>query len=176
MKCRYCDEEVKHNFPGKSTMFCDKRCKDLFYYIKRRIKEGKPAPKGLKGSGNWPEFQSRPKIKKICPVCGVEFEVVTKRGIYCGKKCRSIWHYNGEVNDNIPPDYINKVGNFLKELRRKIWWADMGDIFRIIDFHSIIFPGKSYEDNIRQGMMDREEVFNRMVLDLVKWWKKKINI
>jgi hypothetical protein len=152
MQCRMCHNPLNGPPKTRGKMFCDIICQRGFY--RKRRKEGTK-----KGE---PQFSTK------CQNCGCQFLTLRSTRKWCSAKCR-VYFVGRETHSEWEP----QIEDWLKELAKRKWWANMSDIFQLIHYHSLIFPKKSYDNNEYGVSWEREEVFNFMLKDLVVWIKKK---
>jgi hypothetical protein len=161
-RCRWCDAEVDPtNCYGKQSgkLFCNKLHSGRWYYKIRKQKEEE---------GIIPE---PPKIKR-CLTCNTEMLLTKKYNKkYCNIKCRKQYHNTLINHDEDLQRILAETKVFIHKLKKKSYWADMADIFQLIHFHSIVYPGRTYEwDGVERT---KEELFNIMLLDLIKFTKRE---
>jgi len=116
------------------------------------------------------------KIKKVippissCKVCGEPFLVRRKDKSVCSRECyfknktlsegKSIHHFRepGKLSKTIFID----IDIYLNEMKRKCWYADIADLYQLIDLHDRAFPNRYVAET-----EDKETLFIQMILELV---------
>lgn len=157
-RCRWCQSEIDPlNCSGKrkGTLFCNQEHREKFYYETRKSKK----PPVIK--------KNKEIIRKKCLGCNLEIEVLGKSlKKFCSYDCCRRYHSRNKVGGEI----ITDIKTFVQKLKNKNYWADMADIFELIHFHSLAYPQKSYDN--QHDDLNREEVFNLMLLDLIEFINK----
>lgn len=125
------------------------------------------------------------KVKKEIPivnclVCNAEFRKTRKDKQACSRECANRLTYLRKTN-RLKENYVNFdkpiLNNISKEIepylldwkRRKFMLNEM-DIFRAIDLWDKIYPHKFLSDAI-----EREELFEGMITDIILYYKKNKN-
>lgn len=103
MKCLYCGKEfTPKKGPGRPKKYCSNECtynayvdNKRIHYVGKRLEFcqacGKPLPKyKTRWCSKACEYNKRPKLKKICCVCGKEFETYREKIVTCSSECSKI--------------------------------------------------------------------------------------
>ena len=92
-------------------------------------------------------------IKKVCPICGQEFNASNKKRVYCSRKC---FDKRNQCKVEIKDDYAEIVINSPRygEMRTRI---DINDINKVKDYTWSVarFSGLFYINNNTIGSMHR---------------------
>jgi DNA-directed RNA polymerase subunit RPC12/RpoP len=115
-----------------------------------------------------------------CLNCGTEFIKSRKDKMCCSKYCSVRFYYKinkKEILDKVNNDAISRfikenksnkeiVEDLLQDFKRKSWYVDSTDIFRLIDVYDRVFPEKFLPNK------EPQLIFIKMVAELHDWLKK----
>jgi len=158
--CQCCGAEFQKK---KKSMYCSIKCNGKMWHLKsyKKQKEAKP-PK--------PEKETIGE----CIWCSKPFIKMRKDKVYCSPTCSTL--YNNQKRrgtERIKSDTnflknLNQTKEFLKEMKRKRYYFDMIDIFKLVHYHAIFYPNKFYADKD-----SKETIFRDMLLDIMKKIKEE---
>lgn len=157
LKCEYCGNDFKK--ARKKSKYCSPFCSTKAWYIKKKIENGIGAT-------------------KECVVCKTLFIKTRKDRICCSSDCSKRYSYTVfRTKETLKPQEVfggfnNRVEEFLIECKRKRFYFDMIDIFKLVDLHDKIYPSKWLPDS----NSDREKYFEEMLNDLINFVKKNKQI
>lgn len=157
LKCEECGKEYMR--VKKTSKYCSSKCVSKAWY--RRTKNEKKEVEGIGKTAD-------------CVVCGKLYIKTRKDKLTCGKSCSTRyatlkWKTKETLNANEIFDSFNdKVEEFLYECKRKCYYFDAVDIFKLVDLHDKIHPSKWLPDS----NSDREDYYQEMLIDLINFVKK----
>lgn len=101
-----------------------------------------------------------------CIICGEEFIKTRKDKVCCSAACSSRKRKikkNNERNIKLMSD----IENFLHYMKSKSHYAELPDIFRLLDLHERLFPSTFIDDDA-----DKELIFSKLYMEIIDSYKK----
>ncbi len=159
--CLFCSKEFISK--KRNAKCCSGNCNSKYWYSLN--KESQKQKRNI---------ESKESKISICPICGIEYIKKEAQRKVCSISCSK------EKTKRLKKDKIiinsnNKDSEelriFILTLKAKKYMATITDIFKLIHIHDIYYPNLFYNDN----EISKEEIFNKMLIDIIKIYKKIIN-
>jgi hypothetical protein len=170
--CEWCEKEFSKI--RKTAKYCSQDCNAKAWY--KRHKE-----RGYVKKEKKPKIKVRKEIViENCVVCGAEFRKTRKDKTTCGRSCSNKLHYlkkTGALAETYKTsnvvgkvDIANEIEPYLLDWKRRRFFLNEMDLFRVIDLWDKLYPSKFISENI-----DKTEMFEGMIMDLIFHYKKYID-
>lgn len=175
LTCQWCKKEfTKHK---KTAKYCSVDCNAKAWYDNVKVNGYVKKEKKVKYKD-----KKEPVIDN-CFVCGAEFRKTRLDKTCCSKVCTNRLYYlkkTGAIQEKWMSSYTtpnidiaNEIEPYLLDWKRRRFMLNEIDLFRVIDLWDKLYPNKFISDN-----MDRTELFEGMIMDLIFHYKKhkKLNV
>jgi hypothetical protein len=172
LKCEYCDKDfVKKR---RTSRYCSRKCGtrawNKNFKLNGYVKKNK---KKEERSG----YKKREIIIANCPICNSEFRKTRSDKMTCGQVCRNKFYQlkkRGVVAQSFKNNYVSvdniivdELKPYLLDWKKRKFLLNEIDLFTVIHLWDKLFPYKFIPDNI-----NREELFEGMIMDLIFHYKK----
>ena len=169
LTCQWCKKDFLKI--RKKAMYCSQECNARAWYDNIKVNGYVKKEKKSKVK------EKKETIIAKCVVCGAEFRKTRNDKTTCGRVCSNKLYYlkkTGVVQEKWTTSYISPSYNisdeikpYLLDWKRRRFMLNEIDLFRVIDLWDKLYPNKFIAEN-----MNREEVFEGMIMDLIFHYKK----
>jgi hypothetical protein len=163
--CNWCEEDFTQKAKRKSK-YCSKLCAVKSAYHKNKF--------GFRMTEK--EAVAMRSEIHLCPICGNEYIKNRVDRETCSKSCSSLmWQrknkdikksYNRK-KEEVDKNTLSDILALLLDLKRKSFYINEIDIFKIISLWDVIYPNRELNKNTPHAAL-----YERMITDLMLYYKR----
>jgi hypothetical protein len=115
-------------------------------------------------------------IKPIaeCIICGTKFLKTRRDRVRCSATCiipEESRKYRIKIRNKKRDKLLSISKNYCDDIKRRGYYLNEADIFRLIDIHDRIWPGRTINDSVRKDLL-YEQLLTEVILWTIKEEKK----